>query len=224
MTIRVLVVDAHEVVRRGVESILGETEDLEVVGVASTVAGALLRAKALAPHVVMVGAQFEVGSGVDLCRELLSRNPESYCLMLSAKTNQDVMVAAFLAGASGVIDKTISAADMIVAVRSVGSGISLLSRQTAANIAVQLRAAIEQDPGPFPGLSEQERQVLDLIGDGMTNRQIAAEMFVAEKTVKNYTSHVLAKLGMATRQQAAIAITEERMLHHPEASLRETAG
>ena len=219
MTIRVLLVDAHEVVRRGVDSILGETEDLEVVGYASTVAGALLRAKILAPNVVIVGAHFEVGSGVDLCRELLSRNPKTYCLMLSSRTDQDVMVAAFLAGASGVIDKTISAADMIVAVRSVGAGISLLNRQTAANIAAQLRAAIEQEPGPFPDLSDQERRVLDLIGEGMTNRQIAAEMFVGEKTVKNYVSHVLAKLGMASRQQAAIAITEERM-HHPEASDR----
>jgi two-component system response regulator DevR len=215
----VLLVDAHEVVRRGVESILGETEDLHVVGYASTVAGALLRVKILAPDVVIVGAHFEIGSGVDLCRELLSRFPNTYVLMLSAQTNTEVMVAAFLAGASGAIDKTISAADMVIAVRSVGAGVSLLNRQTAANIAAQLRAAIENEPGPFPGLSDQERQVLDLIGEGMTNRQIAAEMFVAEKTVKNYVSHVLTKLGLASRQQAAIAVTEERMTH-PEASDR----
>ena len=213
MTIRVLLVDAHEVVRRGVEVILGETEDLEVVGYASTVAGALLRTKALAPDVVIVGAHFQVGDGVDLCRELISRNPKLYCLMLAADTTQNVMVAAFLAGASGVVDKTISAAGLVTAVRSVGSGISLLNRQTAANIAGQLQVAIDTRPGPFSDLSDSERKVMDLIGEGMSNKQIAGTLYVAEKTVKNYVSHVLTKLGMASRQQVAIAVTEERLAH-----------
>jgi DNA-binding NarL/FixJ family response regulator len=205
---KVYVVDAHEVVRRGVKSILSEQEDMTIVGESTSVASALLRVPVLKPDVAVLGVLFELSDGVTLCRDLLERTPNLACLMLASATDEDVMIAAFLAGAAGVVAKTISAADLVAAVRTVGSGGALLDRRVAAGLLERLRH-VTPEPGPFAELTEIEHEVLDLVGEGLTNRQIAERMFVAEKTVKNYVSHVLTKLDVTSRTQAAIAVTAD---------------
>lgn len=202
---KVFVVDAHEVVRRGVISILSEQDDITIVGDAASTASALLRVPTLKPDVAVLGVIFELSDGVTLCRELLARTAKLACLMLTAVDDEEVMITAFLAGAAGVIDKTITAANLVQAVRTVGSGGALLDRRVAAGLLERLRHVAEPT-GPFADLTEMEHRVLDLIGEGLSNREIALRLFVAEKTVKNYVSRVLAKLDMTSRTQAAIAV------------------
>jgi len=181
--LRVFVVDDHEMVRRGVTDLLNEADDLTVVGQASTVAQALARLPAMHPDVAVLDVRLPDGSGVELCRELLSRFPELRCLMLTSFPEEQAMMEAFLAGAAGFVIKDITGVDLVAAVRTVCTGRSL---------------------------TEQERTTLDLIGEGLSNRQIAGRMFVAEKTVKNYVSHVLTKLGMTSRTQVAVLATHVR--------------
>ena len=207
--LRVFVVDDQEVVRRGVTDLLSEADDLTVVGQASTVAQALARVPAMRPDVAVLAVRLPNGSGVELCRELRSRLPDLHCLMLTSYTDQTVMMDAFLAGAEGFVIKDISGVDLVAAIRAVGSGRSLLDRQAAAALLERLRSAAPP-AGPLAGLTEQERTTLELIGEGLSNRQIAGRMFVAEKTVKNYVSHVLAKLGMTSRTQIAVLATHIR--------------
>ena len=153
------------------------------------------------------------GSGIELCRELRSRFPELQCLMLTSFTEETAMLDAFLAGASGYVIKDITGVDLVMAVRTVGSGRSLLDSRAVAALMSRLQVS-GPAPGPLSELTEQERVTLELIGEGLTNRQIAARMFVAEKTVKNYVSHLLAKLGMTSRTQAAVLSTEIRGRNH----------
>ena len=207
--LRVFVVDDQEVVRRGVTDLLSEADDLTVVGQASTVAQALARVPAMRPDVAVLAVRLPNGSGVELCRELRSLLSDLHCLMLTSYTDQTVMMDAFLAGAEGFVIKDISGVDLVAAIRAVGSGRSLLDRQAAAALLERLRSAAPP-AGPLAGLTEQERTTLELIGEGLSNRQIAARMFVAEKTVKNYVSHVLAKLGMTSRTQIAVLATHIR--------------
>ena len=189
--------------------LLSEADDLTVVGQASTVAQALARVPAMRPDVAVLAVRLPNGSGVELCRELRSRLPDLHCLMLTSYTDQTVMMDAFLAGAGGFVIKDISGVDLVAAIRTVGSGRSLLDRQAAAALLERLRSAAPP-AGPLAGLTEQERTTLELIGEGLSNRQIAGRMFVAEKTVKNYVSHVLAKLGMTSRTQIAVLATHIR--------------
>jgi two-component system, NarL family, response regulator DevR len=207
--VRVFLLDDHEVVRRGVGDLLEAEPDLTVVGEAATAAEALARVPAVRPDVAVLDVRLPDGDGVTVCRELRSLLPELRCLMLTSFADDDALFDAIMAGASGYVLKQIRGTDLIGAVRTVAAGQSLLDPRTTATVLARLRAAAE-DKGPVAGLSEQERTVLALIGEGLTNREIGERMFLAEKTVKNYVSHLLAKLGMQRRTQAAILATELR--------------
>ena len=202
-------VDDHELVRRGVADLLDEEPDLMVIGQASSVSEALARVPAANPDVVVLDVRLPDGNGVELCRELRSRLPELNCLMLTSYTDEEAMMDAILAGAGGYVIKDIKGMELVSAVRTVASGRSLLDNRAAAALMSRLRATVEK-PGPVARLTEQERRLLDLIGEGLTNRQIAERMFLAEKTVKNYVSRMLSKLGMERRTQAAVLATELR--------------
>jgi two-component system response regulator DevR len=208
-TVRVFLLDDHEVVRRGVADLLEAEPDLTVVGEAATAAEALARVPAARPDVAVLDVRLPDGDGVTVCRELRSRLPDLRCLMLTSFADDDALFDAIMAGASGYVLKQIRGTDLVGAVRTVASGQSLLDPRTTAKVLERMRAATE-DKGPVAGLSEQERTVLALIGEGLTNREIGERMFLAEKTVKNYVSHLLAKLGMQRRTQAAILATELR--------------
>ena len=207
--LKVFLVDDHELVRRGVADLLDEEPDLMVIGQASSVSEALARVPAANPDVVVLDVRLPDGNGVELCRELRSRLPELNCLMLTSYTDEEAMMDAILAGAGGYVIKDIKGMELVSAVRTVASGRSLLDNRAAAALMSRLRATVEK-PGPVARLTEQERRLLDLIGEGLTNRQIAERMFLAEKTVKNYVSRMLSKLGMERRTQAAVLATELR--------------
>jgi two-component system, NarL family, response regulator DevR len=208
-TVRVFLLDDHEVVRRGVADLLEAEPDLTVVGEAATAAEALARVPAVRPDVAVLDVRLPDGDGVTVCRELRSQLPDLRCLMLTSFADDDALFDAIMAGASGYVLKQIRGTDLVGAVRTVASGQSLLDPRTTAAVLERMRTAAERK-GPVAELSEQERTVLALIGEGLTNREIGERMFLAEKTVKNYVSHLLAKLGMQRRTQAAILATELR--------------
>src|SRR5664279_3300394 len=198
--LRVFVVDDHEVVRRGVRDMLNAADGVAVVGEASTVAEALARVPASRPDVAVLDVRLPDGNGVELCRELRSRLPELACLMLTSYPDERAMLDAFLAGAAGFVIKDITGLDLVAAVRTVSSGRSLLDPQAAAVLFDRVRTAPPPPPAdPLAELTDHERTALELIGEGLTNKQIAARMFVAEKTVKNHVSHVLRKLHLTSR-------------------------
>jgi DNA-binding NarL/FixJ family response regulator len=201
-SISVFLLDDHEVVRRGVAALLSAEPDLEVVGEASTAAQALARIPALRPDVAILDVRLPDGDGVSVCREIRSRLPEVACLMLTSFADDDALFDAVMAGAAGYVLKQIHGTDLVGAVRTVASGQSLLDPRSTARMLERLREqASKKDP--LGALSEQERRILELIGEGLTNRQIGERMFLAEKTVKNYVSNLLAKLDMQRRTQAA---------------------
>jgi len=200
--IRVFLLDDHEVVRRGVRDLLESEGDVVVVGEASTAAEAMARVPAVRPDVAVLDVRLPDGDGVTVCRDLRSEFPDLACLMLTSFADDEALFDSILAGASGYVLKQVRGADILGAVRTVAAGGSLLDPGTTARVMQRLRdQATATDP--LAGLSEQERKVLELIGEGLTNRQIGERMFLAEKTVKNYVSNVLAKLGMERRTQAA---------------------
>ncbi|MBU9766394.1 response regulator transcription factor [Mycobacterium sp. TNTM28] len=201
--IRVFLVDDHEVVRRGLIDLLSADPELDVIGEADSVAQALARVPALAPDVAVLDVRLPDGNGIELCRELLSRMPDLRCLMLTSFTSDEAMLDAILAGASGYVVKDIKGMELAQAIKDVGAGKSLLDNRAATALMAKLRGDAERSD-PLAGLTQQERVLLDLLGEGLTNRQIAARMFLAEKTVKNYVSRLLAKLGMERRTQAAV--------------------
>ena len=207
--LNVFLVDDHEVVRRGVADLLDEESDLTVIGQASSVAEALARVPALRPDIVVLDVRLPDGNGVELCRELRSRWPELNCLMLTSFTDEQAMMDAILAGAGGYVIKDIKGMELVSAVRTVGSGQSLLDNRAAAALMSRLRDSVRA-PGTLAALTERERTLLDLIGEGLTNRQIAERMYLAEKTVKNYVSRLLSKLGLQRRTQIAVLATELR--------------
>jgi two-component system, NarL family, response regulator DevR len=200
--IRVFLLDDHEVVRRGIHELLTLEDDLEVVGEAGTVADAIVRITATRPDVAVLDVRLPDGSGVEVCREIRSSLPNVGCLMLTSFSDDEALFDSIMAGASGYVLKDIKGQDLVNAVRSVAKGKSLLDPAAAARVMERLRAGSAQDQ-QLASLSDQERRVLELIGEGMTNRQIAESMHLAEKTVKNYVSSLLAKLGMERRTQAA---------------------
>mgnify|MGYP000188582728 CR=1 FL=1 len=203
--ISVFLVDDHEIVRRGLIDLIDSDPDLTVVGEAGTVSNALARIPALRPDVAVLDVQLPDGNGVELCRELMSTMPTLRCLMLTSFTEDQAMLDAILAGAKGYIVKDIRGMELTAAIKDVGSGKSLLDNRAAAVLMEKLRSS-EETPvaGPLRSLTEQERKLLALLGEGLTNRQIADRMFLAEKTVKNYVSRLLSKLGMERRTQAAV--------------------
>ncbi|MGV9584244.1 response regulator [Nocardia farcinica] len=202
--VRVFLVDDHAIVRRGVADLIDAEADMEVVGEAADAAQALARIPALDPDVAVLDVRLPDGNGIELCRELLSRDGKLRCLILTSFTDEQAMLDAILAGASGYVVKDIGTTDLVDAVRAIGAGKSLLDNRAAAALMAKLRAEAEADTGPLATLTEQERTLLALLGEGLTNRQIAARMFLAEKTVKNYVSRLLTKLGVERRTQAAV--------------------
>ncbi|MEV0146061.1 MULTISPECIES: response regulator transcription factor [unclassified Nonomuraea] len=211
--IRVFLVDDHEVVRRGVAALLESEDDIEVIGEAGTAESAIARIPALKPDVAVLDVRLPDGSGVDVCREVRSRMPGLACLMLTSYADDDALFDAVMAGAAGYVLKQIHGSDLVGAVRTVASGQSLLDPQTTATMLRRLRdQATRQDP--LATLSDQERHILDLIGEGLTNRQIGERLFLAEKTVKNYVSNLLAKLHMQRRTQAAALSARLRAGRH----------
>ena len=201
--VRVFLVDDHEVVRRGLVDLLGSDPELEVVGEAGSVGEAMVKIPALRPDVAVLDVRLPDGNGIELCRDLLSDLPDLRCLMLTSYTSDEAMLDAILAGASGFVVKDIKGMALAQAIKDVGAGKSLLDNRAAAALMAKLRGAAERRD-PLSGLSDQERRLLGLLGEGLTNKQIAARMFLAEKTVKNYVSRLLAKLGMERRTQAAV--------------------
>ncbi|WP_286900425.1 response regulator transcription factor [Thermocrispum sp.] len=207
--IRVFLVDDHEVVRRGVADMLESDPELAVVGEAATADQALARIPALKPDVAVLDVRLPDGNGVELCRELRSSMPQLHCLMLTSFTDEQAMLDAIMAGASGYVIKDIKGMDLVRAVRDVASGRSLLDNRAASALITKLRSDTKPE-GPLASLTERERTLLELIGEGLTNRQISERMFLAEKTVKNYVSRLLTKLGMQRRTQVAVLAAKLR--------------
>ncbi|MFD4319058.1 response regulator [Streptomyces sp. NPDC058548] len=204
---RVFLVDDHEVVRRGLRDLIDDEPDLEVVGEASTAEQALARGPALRPDVAVLDVRLPDGDGISVCRELRSRMPELACLMLTSFDDEDALLDAIMAGAAGYVLKQIKGTDLVSAVRTVATGQSMLDPATTARLMRSLRdpeAAKPPEDERLAVLSERERSVLDLIGEGLTNRQIAKRLYLSEKTVKNHISRLLGKLGVERRVQAAV--------------------
>ncbi|MCX4759166.1 response regulator [Kitasatospora purpeofusca] len=210
--VRVFLLDDHEVVRRGVHDLLDGEPDLEVVGEAATAEQALVRVPALRPDVAVLDVRLSDGDGVAVCRELRSRMPDLACLMLTSFDDEEALLDAVMAGAAGYVLKQISGTDLVTAVRTVASGRSMLDPGAATRLLNRLRseAQPERPAAGGPELTAREQEVLALIGEGLTNRQIGERLYLAEKTVKNHVSRLLAKLGVERRVQAALIATELR--------------
>jgi two-component system, NarL family, response regulator DevR len=200
--IRVFLLDDHEIVRRGVRDLLDTEPGITVIGEAGTATAALARIPALKPDVAVLDIRLPDGDGVTVCRDLRSKMPQLACLMLTSFSDDEALVDAIMAGAAGYVLKQIRGTDLVGAIRTIASGQSLLDPQAAATVMRRIRdQATATDP--LATLTDQERRILALIGEGLTNRQIGDRLFLAEKTVKNYVSALFAKLGMQRRAQAA---------------------
>ena len=200
--IRVFLVDDHEIVRRGIAELLASEPDIDVVGEATTAAQAISRIAATQPGVVLLDVRLPDGSGIDVCREVRSRYPAIRCLMLTAYDDEEAMTSAIIAGASGYVLKDIRGTTLLDSLRAVSAGKSLMNPVLTARLVKQI-ATTEVDPR-LGSLSGRENQILELIATGQTNRQIGEHLDLAEKTVKNYVSSILSKLGLERRTQAAI--------------------
>jgi DNA-binding NarL/FixJ family response regulator len=209
VSISVFLLDDHEIVRRGIAQLLETENDIEVVGEAGTAAQAMARIPALRPDVAILDVRLPDGEGVSVCRDLRSAvSPPPACLMLTSYLDDEALFGAIVAGAAGYVLKQVAGVDLIGAVRTVAAGGSLLDPKATAMVLERLRTGDVPADSRYESLSPQERRILHLIADGLTNRQIGAEMFLAEKTVKNYVSSLLHKLGFARRTEAAVYATE----------------
>lgn len=204
--IRIFLLDDHEVVRRGVANLLELEGDLTVVGEAGSIAEAMARVPATRPDVAVFDVRLPDGSGVEACRDLRDRTPGTVYLMLTSYADDEALFEAIMAGASGYVLKDIRGNDLVDAIRTVASGKSLLDPALTQRVLERIRVGRDGD-GRLTALSDQERRILELIGEGLTNRQIGDRLHLAEKTVKNYVSSLLAKLGMERRTQAAAFVT-----------------
>ena len=200
---RVFLLDDHEVVRRGLRDLLEAEDDLVVTGEAGTADEALRRIPATRPDVAVLDVRLPDGNGVEVCREVRARHPEVRCLILTSFADDDALFQAIVAGASGYVLKQVKGVDLVDAVRRVAAGEALLDPTVTARVLARLRSGPDADPR-LARLTGQERRILDLIAEGLTNRQIAERVHLAEKTVKNYVSNLLTKLGMERRTQAAV--------------------
>nr|WP_305039243.1 MULTISPECIES: response regulator transcription factor [unclassified Frankia] len=205
--VRVFVLDDHEIVRRGMRELLESQGDIKVVGEAGLVAEALRRIPALRPDVAILDARLPDGSGIDVCRDIRSGTPEVPCLILTSHDDDEALFAAIMAGAAGYVLKQIRGTDLVGAVRTVASGQSMLDPAVTQRVLTRLRDGAPEDR-LLSALSERERQILALIAEGLTNRQIASRIHLAEKTVKNNVSSILEKLGLTSRTQAAVFATK----------------
>jgi two-component system, NarL family, response regulator DevR len=206
MTIRIFLLDDHEVVRRGVRELLEANDDFEVVGEAATAEEGLSRIPPTKPDVAIIDMRLPDGNGVEVCREVRSHDASIQCLILTSFADDEALFDAIMAGAAGYLLKQIKGTDLVDGIRRVAEGQSLLDPQVTARVLERIRRGPEEDER-LARLSDQERKILDLIAEGLTNRQIAERMFLAEKTVKNYVSNLLAKLGMERRTEAAVFAT-----------------
>lgn len=200
--LRILLVDDHEVVRAGVKALLDAQEGMVVVGEADNAEEAVRRVGYDEPDVVVLDVRLPDGSGIEACREIRSRFPEVKVLMLTSFADEEALMAAILAGASGYVLKRVKSNELVTDIRKVGAGESLLDADMTERLFQRLRSGPQEDP-LLSRLSRQERTIVDHIAAGLTNRQIAEEMFLAEKTVKNYVSNLLSKMGMSRRSEAA---------------------
>ncbi|MEP6760321.1 MAG: response regulator transcription factor [Sporichthyaceae bacterium] len=201
--IRVFLLDDHEVVRRGLKDLLEADGDIEVVGESGLAQEAIRRIPALKPNVAVLDGRLPDGSGIDVCRDIRSAHPEIAALILTSYDDDEALFAAIMAGAAGYVLKQIRGNDLVDAVRRVAAGQSLLDPAVTSQVLERLRQGPPQDSALEP-LTDQERRIVELIGEGLTNRQIGERMFLAEKTVKNYVSSLLSKLGLERRTQAAV--------------------
>jgi DNA-binding NarL/FixJ family response regulator len=210
VTISVFVVDDHEIVRRGIRQVLEVEPDIEVVGEAASAAQAVATIPLACPQVAILDVRLPDGNGVEVCRDIRSATmPPPACLMLTSYSDDEALFGAIMAGAAGYMIKQVSGNDIVSAVRTLGAGGSLLDAGVTATVLNRLRNGRNDDPR-YRSLSPQERKILDLIAQGLTNRQIAAQLYLAEKTVKNYVSTLLHKLGFDRRTEAAVYATRLR--------------
>jgi two-component system response regulator DevR len=201
--IRVFLLDDHELVRIGLSEVLGTAPDIVIVGEAGTATDALHRIPAARPDIAVLDGRLPDGSGIDVCRDIRSSHPDVRCIILTSYDDDDALFAAVMAGAAGYLLKEIGGNNLIDAIRQVAAGRSLMDPAVTARLLDRLRNPVQPDP-LVASLTARERDILDLITDGYTNRQIGEKLFLAEKTVKNYVSGLLAKLGMERRTQAAV--------------------
>ncbi|WP_329008053.1 response regulator transcription factor [Micromonospora rifamycinica] len=204
--IRVFLLDDHEVVRRGLADLLQSSGDIEVVGESGSAQEASRRIPALRPDVAILDARLPDGNGIDVCRDVRAVDSSIKGLILTSYEDDEALFAAIMAGAAGYVLKQIRGTDLVDAVRRVAAGQSLLDPAITTRVLERIRSGVEQ-PRELKTLTEQERRILEYVAEGLTNREIAGKMFLAEKTVKNYVSSVLAKLGLERRTQAAVLAT-----------------
>ncbi|WCO66548.1 response regulator transcription factor [Iamia majanohamensis] len=216
MRIGVFLLDDHEVVRRGMGDLIEAEDDLTVVGEAGTAEAALARIPATRPQVAVLDVRLPDGNGIEVCRQVRSDHPEVACLVLTSFADDDALAAAIVAGAAGFVLKQVRGNDIIDAIRRVAQGETLIDPTLTSRVLDRMRRA-DEEAHERDRLTPQENRILDLIGEGKTNRQIGEELFLAEKTVKNYVSNLLAKLGMSRRTEAAAyaARLDERRRHRP---------
>lgn len=200
-SVRVFLLDDHEIVRRGLRDLL-EAAEMEVVGEAGSVSEAMARIPACQPQVAVLDVRLPDGSGIEVCRDIRAAHPEIRCVMLTSFSDDEALIGAILAGASGYVLKQVRGIDLADGIRRVARGESLLDPIATQKVFDRLRNPVVDDP--LAALTAQERRILDLIAEGMTNRQIGNQLHLAEKTVKNYVSNVLAKLGLSRRTEAAV--------------------
>ncbi|WP_218145150.1 response regulator [Nocardioides luteus] len=205
--IRVYLLDDHEVIRRGIRDLLEDEDDIIVVGESGLAEEARRRIPALRPHVAILDGRLPDGSGIDVCRDVRSVDPSIAALILTSFDDDDALFSAIMAGAAGYLLKQIRSADLVDTVRQVAAGRSTLDPAVTAQVLERIRSGPKTN-SVFENLTNHERRILELIGEGLTNRQIGKEMHLAEKTVKNYVSSLLAKLGLESRTQAAILVTK----------------
>ncbi|GIF23347.1 DNA-binding NarL/FixJ family response regulator [Actinoplanes tereljensis] len=210
--IRVFLLDDHEVVRRGLVDLLQAAGDIEVVGESGSAQEATRRIPAFRPDVMILDGRLPDGSGIDVCRDVRAIDSSIKGLILTSYEDDEALFAAIMAGASGYVLKQIRGTDLVDAVRRVAEGQSLLDPAITQRVLERIRNGVEA-PRELAGLTDQERRILEFIAEGLTNREIASRMFLAEKTVKNYVSHLLAKLGLERRTQAAVLATRLRGDH-----------
>jgi DNA-binding NarL/FixJ family response regulator len=209
--ISVFLLDDHEIVRRGIAQLLESEDDIKVVGEAGSVAQAMARIPALRPDVAVLDVRLPDGDGVSVCRDIRSAlTPPPACLILPSYSDDAARLGAIMAGASGYLLQPVAGVDLVGAVRTIAAGGSLLDPNATAAVLAKLRQGAEPVDPRFESLSPQEQRILGLIAEGLTNRQIGAELFLAEKTVKNYVSSLLHKLGFTRRTEAAVYATELR--------------
>ena len=204
--IRVYLLDDHEVVRRGLADLLTASGDIEVVGESGLAQEAARRIPALRPDVAILDARLPDGNGIDVCRDIRALDSSIKGLILTSYEDDEALFAAIMAGAAGYVLKQIRGTDLVDAVRRVSAGQSLLDPAITTRVLERIRSGVEQ-PRELKSLTDQERRILEYVAEGLTNREIAGKMFLAEKTVKNYVSSMLAKLGLERRTQAAVLAT-----------------